>query len=97
MRETNCTFCDQCVAVYPAGALTEVNNSYKVWNALDQTEKVVVVQPAPAVRSALGDEFGLSHGTAVTGKMLAALRALGFTKVFDTDFAADLTIMEYLM
>ncbi|MFT5874429.1 MAG: NADH-quinone oxidoreductase subunit G [Clostridium sp.] len=92
--ETTCTFCGQCVAVCPTGALTEVNNSSKVWNALDQTEKVVVVQTAPAVRAALGEEFGLPHGTAVTGKMVAALRALGFTKVFDTDFAADLTIME---
>jgi NADH-quinone oxidoreductase subunit G len=92
--ETTCTFCGQCVSVCPTGALTEVNNSSKVWNALDQTEKVVVVQTAPAVRAALGEEFGLEHGTAVTGKMVSALRALGFTKVFDTDFAADLTIME---
>jgi NADH-quinone oxidoreductase subunit G len=94
MGETKCTFCGQCVAVCPTGALTEVNNTSKVWNALDQTDKVVVVQTAPAVRAALGEEFGLEHGTAVTGKMVAALRALGFTKIFDTDFAADLTIME---
>jgi len=94
MGETACTFCGQCVAVCPTGALTEVNNTSKVWNALDQTEKVVVVQTAPAVRAALGEEFGLPHGTPVTGKMVSALRALGFTKVFDTDFAADLTIME---
>ncbi|MGH4138971.1 NADH-dependent [FeFe] hydrogenase, group A6 [Clostridium sp.] len=92
--ETTCTFCGKCVSVCPTGALTEVNNTSKVWNALDQKEKVVVVQTAPAVRAALGEEFGIEHGTAVTGKMVAALRALGFTKVFDTDFAADLTIME---
>lgn len=94
MGETTCTFCGQCVAVCPTGALTEVNNTSKVWNALGQKDKVVVVQTAPAVRAALGEEFGLPQGTPVTGKMVAALRALGFTKVFDTDFAADLTIME---
>ncbi|MBU3113422.1 NADH-dependent [FeFe] hydrogenase, group A6 [Clostridium lacusfryxellense] len=92
--ETTCTFCGQCVAVCPTGALTEVNNTSKVWNALGQSAKIVVVQTAPAVRAALGEEFGLPLGTSVTGKMVAALRALGFTKVFDTNFAADLTIME---
>jgi len=94
MGETSCTFCGQCVAVCPTGALTEVNNTSKVWNALDQEDKIVVVQTAPAVRAALGEEFGIEQGTSVTGKMVAALRALGFNKVFDTDFAADLTIME---
>ena len=94
LRESTCTFCGQCVAVCPTGALTEVNNTSKVWDALSQTEKVVVVQTAPAVRAALGEEFGLEQGTCVTGKMVAALRSLGFKKVFDTDFAADLTIME---
>ncbi|PRR77216.1 NADP-reducing hydrogenase subunit HndC [Clostridium liquoris] len=94
MIETNCTFCGQCVAVCPTGALTEVNNTSKVWDALDNKDKVVIVQTAPAIRAALGEEFGLEPGTVVTGKMVAALRALGFNKVFDTDFAADLTIVE---
>ncbi len=94
MAETNCTFCGQCVSVCPTGALTEVNNTSKVWDVLNNKDKVVIVQTAPAVRAALGEEFGLEIGKAVTGKMVAALRSLGFNKVFDTDFAADLTIME---
>lgn len=94
MLETNCTFCGQCVAVCPTGALTEVNNTSKVWNVLNNEKKTVIVQTAPAVRAALGEEFGLEPGTSVTGKMVAALKSLGFDKVFDTDFAADLTIME---
>lgn len=94
MTETNCTFCGQCVAVCPTGALTEVNYVPKVWNALNNKDKVVVVQTAPAIRAALGEEFGLEPGTCVTGKMVSALRSLGFDYVFDTDFAADLTIME---
>lgn len=94
MVDTNCTFCGQCVSVCPTGALTEVNNTTKVWNALNDEDKVVIVQTAPAVRAALGEEFGNESGTAVTGKMVASLRALGFDKIFDTDFAADLTIME---
>jgi NADH-quinone oxidoreductase subunit G len=94
MTETSCTFCGQCVAVCPTAALTEVNNVPKVWRTLKNKEKYVVVQTAPAVRAALGEEFGLEPGTMVTGKMVSALRSLGFNKVFDTDFAADLTIME---
>lgn len=94
MSETSCTFCGQCVAVCPTGALTEVNNVSKVWRALNHKDKVVIVQTAPAVRAALGEEFGMEPGTRVTGKMVAGLRALGFDMVFDTDFAADLTIME---
>lgn len=94
MVDTNCTFCGQCVSVCPTGALTEVNNTSKVWDALNDKDKFVVVQTAPAVRAALGEEFGMEVGKAVTGKMVAALRSLGFDKVFDTDFAADLTIME---
>ena len=94
MVDTHCTFCGQCVSVCPTGALTEVNNTSKVWDALNDKDKFVVVQTAPAVRSALGEEFGMEVGKAVTGKMVASLRSLGFDKVFDTDFAADLTIME---
>ncbi|ERI92013.1 putative ferredoxin hydrogenase [Clostridiales bacterium oral taxon 876 str. F0540] len=94
MTETSCTFCGQCVAVCPTAALTEVNNVPKVWRALKNKDKYVIVQTAPAVRVALGEEFGMEPGTVVTGKMASALRSLGFDKVFDTDFAADLTIME---
>ncbi len=94
MNETSCTFCGQCVAVCPTGALTEVNNVRKVWRALNDEKKYVIVQTAPAVRAALGEEFGLEPGTLVTGKLVTALKNLGFDKVFDTDFAADLTIME---
>lgn len=94
MHETSCTFCGQCLAVCPTAALTEVNNVPKVWDALNDERKTVVVQTAPAVRVALGEEFGLEPGTVVTGKMVAALRSIGFDMVYDTDFAADLTIME---
>jgi len=94
MMETNCTFCGQCVSVCPTGALTEVNNTSSVWDALNDKNKVVIVQTAPAIRAALGEEFHMQDSKAVTGKMVAALRGLGFDKVFDTDFAADLTIME---
>lgn len=89
-----CTYCGQCVAVCPTGALTEVNNTAAVVRALYDPTKTVVVQTAPAVRAALGEEFGMEAGTLVTGKLVAALRRLGFDYVFDTDFAADLTIME---
>ena len=92
--DTECTFCGQCIAVCPTGALTEVNNIPVVWDALNQREKTVVVQIAPAVRVAIGEEFGLEPGSISTGKMVAALRALGFKHVFDTNFAADLTILE---
>ena len=89
-----CTYCGQCVAVCPTGALTEVNETGAVIRALSDPSKTVIVQTAPAVRAALGEEFGMEPGTLVTGKMAAALRRLGFDYVFDTDFAADLTIME---
>lgn len=94
MTETMCTYCGQCVAVCPTAALTEVNNISNVWDVLASEDKHVIVQTAPAVRVALGEEFGMEPGTIVTGKMVAALRRLGFHKVFDTDFAADLTIIE---
>jgi NADP-reducing hydrogenase subunit HndD len=94
LEYSTCTYCGQCVSVCPTGALTEVNHVPQVLRALVDPTKTVVVQTAPAVRAALGEEFGLVPGTLVTGKMTAALRALGFDYVFDTDFAADLTIME---
>ena len=89
-----CTYCGQCVAVCPTGALTEVDDTGKVIRALSDPTKTVIVQTAPAVRAALGEEFGMEAGTLVTGKLVAALRRLGFDQIFDTDFAADLTIME---
>lgn len=94
LEKSPCTFCGQCVAVCPTAALTEVDHTNKVIRALADETKTVIVQTAPAVRVALGEEFGMPPGTIVTGKMVAALRKLGFDKVFDTDFAADLTIME---
>lgn len=94
LEETVCTHCGQCVAVCPVGALTENDHTWKVVEALANPEKVVVVQVAPAVRVALGEEFGMDFGTAVTGKMVTALKSLGFDHVFDTDFTADLTILE---
>ncbi len=94
LEDSPCTFCGQCVAVCPVGALTEVDYTWRVIEALADPTKTVVVQTAPAVRVALGEEFGMEPGSIVTGKMVAALRTLGFDYVFDTDFAADLTIME---
>ena len=94
INEVGCIFCGQCIVSCPVGALYEKNDIGKVNAAIDNPEKHVVVQTAPAVRAALGEEFGLPIGTPVTGKMVAALRRLGFDKVFDTDTAADLTIME---
>ena len=89
-----CTYCGQCVAVCPTGALTEVDHTGEVLRAIADPSKTVVVQTAPAVRAALGEEFGMKPGTLVTGKLVSALKELGFDYVFDTDFAADLTIME---
>jgi NADP-reducing hydrogenase subunit HndD len=94
LDHSECTYCGQCVAVCPTGALTEVDHTNQVVRALADPSKTVVVQTAPAVRAALGEEFGMPAGTLVTGKLVAALRRLGFDYVFDTDFAADLTIME---
>ena len=92
--ETNCVFCGQCITSCPVGALREKDDTDKVWEAISDPDKFVVVQPAPAVRVALGEEFGMPIGTRVTGKMSQALKRLGFDKVFDTDFGADLTTME---
>lgn len=94
MIDTVCTFCGQCVSVCPTGALTQVDNTAEVWAALNDPDKFVIVQTAPAVRVALGEEFHLPAGTNVKGQMVASLRRMGFNKVYDTDFAADLTIME---
>ena len=92
--DTDCTYCGQCVAVCPVGALTERDYTDQLLDDLTNPDKVVVAQPAPAVRFALGEEFGMKPGTSVTGKLATALRDLGFDYAFDTDFGADLTIME---
>jgi len=94
LKDTPCVNCGQCIVVCPVGALREKSSIEKVWDALSNKDLHVVVQTAPAVRAALGEEFGYPIGTRVTGKMVAALKKLGFVKVFDTDTAADLTIME---
>ena len=94
LADLGCVNCGQCIVNCPVGALREKDDTDKVWEALNDESKYVVVQTAPAVRAALGEEFGYEIGTAVTGKMVAALKRLGFKKVFDTDFAADVTIME---
>ena len=94
LGDSSCVNCGQCVQVCPVGALTLVDNIKDVLNALADPTKKVVVQTAPAVRVALGEEFGMEPGSIVTGKMAAALRRLGFDYVFDTDWSADLTIME---
>lgn len=89
-----CAFCGQCTVVCPVGALKETDSTVQVWNAINDPDTRVVIQAAPAVRVALGEMFGYPAGTSVTGKMAAAMRALGVDDVFDTDWAADLTIME---
>ncbi len=94
LDETPCVSCGQCITHCPTGALQERDDTAKVWDALNDPEKIVIVQTAPAVRAALGEEFGLPIGTNVEGKMVAALRRLGFDQVFDTDCAADFTIVE---
>lgn len=94
LAKRSCINCGQCIKVCPVGALQESDATEKVWNALENPELHVVVQTAPAVRVALGEEFGMPVGTNVQGKLVTALRRLGFDKVFDTTFSADLTIME---
>ena len=94
LNDVPCVMCGQCITVCPVGALREKDETDKVWKALVNPDIHVVVQTAPAVRVALGEEFGFPIGTRVTGRMVAALRKMGFKKVFDTDTAADLTIME---
>ncbi len=94
LGETACVSCGQCIVACPTGALSERDDTGKVWAALDDPDKVVIVNTAPSIRATLGEAFGMPIGTNVEGKMVTALRMLGFDKVFDTDFSADLTIME---
>ena len=89
-----CISCGQCTVVCPTGALVEKDDTDKIWAALADPDKHVVVQTAPSIRATLGECFGMPIGTNVEGKMVAALRRLGFDKIFDTDFAADLPIVE---
>jgi iron-only hydrogenase group A len=94
LENANCTFCGQCTTVCPVGSLYEKDNTEDVWNALNDPDKHVIVQIAPSIRVSIGEEFNLPAGENVTGKMVAALKRMGFDKVFDTNFTADLTIME---
>lgn len=94
LKDAACTYCGQCASVCPTGAIVEKDDTEQVWAAINDPEKVVIVQTAPSVRVALGEELGIPVGNVVTGKMVSALRILGFDKVFDTNFSADLTIME---
>ena len=94
LNNVNCTFCGQCIESCPTGALHEKDSTELVWKKLRDPDSYVIVQTAPAVRVALGEEFGMPIGTNVTGKMISALQRLGFDKVFDTNTGADFTIME---
>lgn len=94
LKDVKCTYCGQCINVCPVGAIYEKSNLREVWEALEDENKHVVVQMAPAIRVALGEEFGMEPGSIVTGKIVSFLRKVGFDKVFDTNFTADLTILE---
>ncbi len=94
LADVSCISCGQCIVNCPTGAIVEKDDTAKVFEAINDPEKFVIVQTAPSIRATLGEAFGMHIGTNVEGKMVAALRRLGFDKVFDTDFAADLTIME---
>jgi len=94
LAEVSCVLCGQCIHACPVGAIKEQDDTAKVWAALADPQKHVVVQTAPAIRVSIGEELRLPSGSIVTGKMVAGLRRLGFDRVFDTDFTADLTIME---
>ena len=94
LENTACVNCGQCILVCPTGALREQSNLKEVWDAINDPDYLVVAQVAPAIRATIGEEFGMPVGSRVTGKLAAALRRAGFDRVFDTDFAADLTIME---
>ena len=94
LSEVACALCGQCLLVCPTGAIREKDETYKVWEALDDPHKHVIVQTAPAIRVSIGEEMGLPPGQISTGKLVSALRRLGFNKVFDTCFTADLTIIE---
>ena len=94
LNDVDCTFCGQCIEACPVGALKEKDNTKEVWDMINDKELYTIVQTAPAVRVALGEEFGMPIGTNVKGQMVTALRRLGFDKVFDTNTGADFTIME---
>jgi NADH-quinone oxidoreductase subunit G len=94
LADTSCTYCGQCISVCPTAALAEMDDSPKVWRALNKPNKHVIVQVAPAVRVAIGEEFGFAPGEVSTGKIVTALKRMGFDSVFDTNFGADLTIVE---
>ncbi len=94
LNDVSCVACGQCSALCPVAAITEKEDIERVWDAINDSDKFVIVQTAPAVRVSIGEEFGMGPGSIVTGKLVAALKSLGFDRVYDTDFTADLTIIE---